>query len=85
LVIDKGIGTDIGGVAAFVEDLSEDLVTEVFFAGASQDRLNFAGGCLRVKLLSVLSLTGRFVFVSFKLVETEKVKATGGLEDGRVG
>lgn len=63
-------------VSTFIKDLGEYLVAEIFFAGASQYRLDLASGSLGIKLLSVLSLSGGFVFVSLKLVETKQVKAT---------
>ena len=62
------IGTDIS--AWLLEDLSEDLVTEVFFTGAGEYGLDFTGGGLGVKLFTVLALAGGFVFISFELVET---------------
>jgi hypothetical protein len=69
LLIHEPIGTDIR-VTALVEDFSENLVAEVFFAGPGEYRLNFTRGCLGVKLLSVLPLSRGFVFVTLKLVET---------------
>ncbi len=69
LLIHEPIGTDIRATA-LVDDLSENLVAEVFFPGPGEYRLDFTRGSLGVKLLSVLPLSRGFVFVTLKLVET---------------
>jgi hypothetical protein len=69
LLIHEPIGTNIS-MTALVEDFSENLVAKIFFSGPGEYRLNFTRGCLGVKLLSVLSLSRCFVFISLKLVET---------------
>jgi hypothetical protein len=63
------MGTDIS--LRFIEDLSKNLVTKVFFTGACEyHRVGFTGGRLGVQLFSVLPLSCRFILIPLELVET---------------